>query len=115
MITPEPDPPLNTPRIGAVIRQRSAVIFSVAEIQGAIERRTTELPTGPLALAVQITYQGPAEEPVGSAPLSLLSSDEPIEQLGDDLWSSLSADLRVLLTVGTGGSVSGCRLLHQDP
>jgi hypothetical protein len=52
---------------------------------------------------------------LGSAPLHLLLSDEPIGRLVDDLWSSLPADLRVLLLMGTGSSVSGCRLLHQDP
>ena len=114
-IAPEPDPPINTPRIGAVIRERSAVLFSVADIQGAIERRSTELPPGPHTLAVLTTYEGPAGEPIGSAPLHLLSNDEPIERLVDDLWSSLPVDLRVLLVGATGSSLSGCRLIHQQP
>lgn len=111
-IDPEPDPPIDTPRIGAVIEESSAVFFSVAGHPGAIERRTTELSSAPHALAVQTTYAGPTEDPVGSAPLHLLSSAEPMERLVDDLWSSLPADLRVLLLVGTGSSVSGSRLAY---
>lgn len=113
-IAPEPDPPIYTPRIGAVIREHTAAIFSVAEIQGTIVRRTIELPPGTHTLAVQMTYEGSVAKPIGSAPLRILSSDEPIERLVADLWSSLPSDLRVLLLVGTGTSVSGCWLVNQE-
>lgn len=111
-IVPEPDPPINTPRIGAVIQASSAIVFSVADNQGAIERRTTEMPPAPHTIAVQTTYDGSVDEPVGSAPLRLLTSDEPFERIVDDLWSTLRVDLRVLLLAGVGSSVSDSRLAH---
>lgn len=71
-------------------------------------------PTGPVPADPLRHYEGPLEEPVGSARLHLLSSDEPIDRLVGDLWSSLPTVLRVLLLVGTGSSVAGCRLVHQE-
>lgn len=113
-IEPEPDPPINTPRIGALISESSATVFSVAYRQQEIERRVTELPTRPDAVALQTTYAGPVYAPVGSAPLHLLSNGRTFDSLVDELWSTLSAERRVALLAGTGTSVSGCWTIHQD-
>lgn len=112
-IDPEPDPPINTPRIGAVLTDSFAAVFGVANRQGAIERKTTDVTGAPDIVAVHTTYDGPARTPVGSAPLHLLSSDLPFDRLVDALWSSLPTDLRVLLLAGTGTSVADCRTIHQ--
>jgi IMP cyclohydrolase len=114
-IDPEPDPPIHTPRIGAVLTKTSATVFAVTQREGVIERRVADVPQRQNLVAVQTTYEGAIQEPAGSAPFHLLTSDLPFDRLTDALWSSLSLDLRVLYLGGTDISVTGCRIEHQRP
>ncbi len=63
-VEPEPDPPIRTPRIGAVIGSATAKLFRVTLTGQGIERDVIVLDGSPGSLATLTTYEGPRAAPV---------------------------------------------------
>lgn len=99
-IDPEPDPPINTPRIAVIIQRHAAIFVAVQSDEGAVRRHVTPVLPDPSRAYVLTTYSGAVGEPVGNGPRFTL------EQPGDDLpelvWSALSPEYRILLCAGSG-------------
>ena len=112
LIEPEPDPPIYTPRIGALIAN-DPVLFSVARSSDGTTRGVVPWTERcPDSVAMLCTYAGTVEEPVGSAPLHLFSH-LPSCDLVEAVWNALNPHRRVLLVAGHGASTSSCRVLSN--
>ncbi len=112
LIEPEPDPPIYTPRIGALITS-DPVLFSVARSsEGTTRRVVSWTERRPDSVAMLCTYAGTVEDPVGSAPLQLFS-DMPSRDLVEAVWNALDPHRRVLLVAGHGASISSRRVLSN--
>ena len=102
-LEPEPDPPLNTPRIAAIIDDDHSSIVTIRQRAGRTERLVEPVVLEPAECLVLHTYSGSVDQPVGSAPQLRFQThfSEPVAQL---LWPALDPDYRVMLAAGRAGS-----------
>ncbi len=102
---PEPDPPLNTPRIAAVIDGEKVDRVAVRlDDRGWTARNVEPAEIAPTEVLVLHTYSGTVDAPPGSAPsfrlrISRLGLEPP-----EMVWSALSPERRVLLCDGSAHS-----------
>ncbi len=109
-LEPEPDPPLNTPRIAAIIDDDHARIVTVRQHTWRTERLVEPADLGPEEGLVLHTYGGSVDQPIGSAPQLrfYIHSPQPVPEL---LWQALNPDYRVTLAAGPAGSAEPTHLL----
>ena len=98
-IVPEPDPPINTPRI-ALIAQSGIQLFSTAFEQAQVSQKLETVPIKPCSLTLLTTYSGTAQAPFGSAPTFTFEENRGQTAVVDALWAALDARLRVAMAWG---------------
>jgi len=102
-LAPEPDPPINTPRIAAVLAPNQVELVIVRDVGGQPDRviQPVELEVGEAVLLC--TYAGDVAEPLASAPVSRFQAPRgtPLSTL---IWDALHPSLRVILAAGTARS-----------
>jgi IMP cyclohydrolase len=110
LLEPEPDPPINTPRIAAVLDEHEGWIVTVRRDAGRTERRVDSVFLEPDDGLVLHTYRGSSDPPIGSAPQFRfrIQSEQPLPDL---VWQALHPDYRVMLAAGSVGSAKPDRLL----
>ena len=101
-IDPEPDPPVHTPRIAAVLGADHATLIAVARSGEATHRAILAVRTRDGNAAVLHTYSGTAEQPAGTAPRFTLADGST--DLPERIWHTLDPALRVLLAAGSTAS-----------
>lgn len=104
-IVPEPDPPINTPRI-ALIAQSDIQLFSTVLEQAQISKKLDTVPLKPGSLTLLTTYSGTAHAPSGSAPTFTFEESREQPAVVDTLWAALPEQLRVAMAWGP---------LHPNP
>ncbi len=109
-LEPEPDPPINTPRIAAVIDDHNARIVTVRQMAGRTERLVESVTLEPEEGLLLYTYSGNDDLPVGSAPQLRfhIQTPQPVPKL---VWQALNPDYRVMLAAGSLGSTEPDHIL----
>jgi IMP cyclohydrolase len=102
-LLPEPDPPIDTPRIAAVVDRDQAWLLSVADLHDHIERRADTIDLRQGDAMVLHTYGGTPEAPVGATPRFRSPISSPRE-VPDLIWGALHPDYRVALACGSARS-----------
>jgi IMP cyclohydrolase len=106
VLDPEPDPPINTPRIAAVIDGRELWLVAVVggdDGRGAATRRVEAVDLGGGEMVVLHTYGGTVDEPLGSAP-QWRGAVPTGGVMADVEWDRLDPALRVGLVEGSAPS-----------
>ncbi len=118
-LAPEPDPPINTPRIAAVLDPDADAtgdgagaveLVIVRDVGGQPERLVHPVRLGRNEGIVVRTYVGDVAVPVGSAPL-LPFAAPAAASVPELVWHALDPELRVVLAAGTARSAEPTRLL----
>lgn len=106
-LEPEPDPPLCTPRLCAVVGgEGGAMVVTVHQADGRAVRRNTPVARRRASATLVTTYDGSRARPRGVARLQEYPDARPFDAVVDDLWGSLEDDLRVLAVAGTGADLA---------
>lgn len=110
-LLPEPDPPINTPRIAALVDHDDIFVVRVRETHRGRPARGAQriVLAGDEGIVVH-TYSGTPDAPIGAAPLFGFRSPA-IHGVADLVWGSLNPDYRVLLVEGSSDSATPVRLL----
>jgi len=109
-LAPEPDPPINTPRIAAVLDGDAAELVIVRDVEGQPERLVHPVQVGRNEGIVLRTYDGDVAVPIGSAPLLPFTAPRTAS-VPELLWGALDPQLRVVLAAGRARSAEPARLL----
>jgi IMP cyclohydrolase len=109
-VAPEPDPPINTPRIAAVLGRDGAELVIVRDLGGQPERLVHPVVLSRNEGVVVRTYAGDVENPVGTAPI-LRFTCPPAASVPELIWAALDPALRVVLAAGRADSPEPTRLL----
>lgn len=109
-LVPEPDPPINTPRIAAVLAPSSARLVIVRDVGGQPDRVVQPVALDPGEAVLLCTYTGDVAEPVAAAPVSRFVAPRETE-LAALIWDGLHPSLRVILAAGTARSAEPTRLI----
>jgi hypothetical protein len=105
-LEPEPDPPINTPRIAAVLDLHHA---QIVRVRRGRETSQTHRDVRPVVLEpgeglVLHSCSGASDRPIGSAPHFLIHV--PVDwSLPTLIWQALNPDHRVMLAAGSVSSV----------
>lgn len=115
-IDPEPDPPINTPRIAAALGTEQLEVLAVRDVEGTTVRSLETVTLEPGAGIALHTYGGGADPVTVDARPHPFSVDGRIEQWADAVWDALRPELRVALAVGRAGTVEPIRVFGRfDP
>ena len=98
-IEPEPDPPINTPRI-ALISQSFVQLFSTTCEQAQISQKLETVPIKPGSLTLLTTYSGTVQAPLGSAPRFTFEENRETTAVVEALWATLHERLKVAMAWG---------------
>lgn len=107
-IDPEPDPPINTPRIAFILDAESHAISVHRKGNDSI-RRVQVLDVAPDSATVLTTYSGPLASPIGNAPLATNREHRNIADFAQSVFHEvLPQELAVLLIAGPVHPPSTC-------
>lgn len=112
-LEPEPDPPINTPRIAAVVTNEP-YLAAVCSTPDGISLRVQPVRLTPGTATVLTTYAGDAADPGGSAPLAVAPAEGSLRALTDDVWNALDPDLRVLLLTSRTATLDDVTLISTS-
>lgn len=99
-IDPEPDPPINTPRIAVVVQGQATIFLSVLLDDSVVRRHVTPVLPDPSRAYAVCTYSGDPARPTGDSPRFTI--EHPGDDLPEQVWEALDPDRRVLLCAGSG-------------
>ncbi len=125
-LEPEPDPPLCTPRLCAVVGGGAgggggavgggavgggavgggATVVTVHRAEGRAVRRAAPVARRRAWATLVTTYDGSRARPRGVARMQEYPEARPFDAVVDDLWGSLEGDLRVLAVAGRGADLA---------
>jgi IMP cyclohydrolase len=108
-LDPEPDPPIFTPRIAAIVDlMADAAVFGAAVhvLDGSIDHQTLSTEEFPLGAGVLLTtYRGSVTEPSAWAVPTWVELDPSLEEQVATTWDALDDKLRVGLASCVVGSL----------